>query len=514
MIDLTARRGLGAAILFALLATACTTGSTGPNAAGYTPTFSATDCPGQVIGPATHEATCGYLTVPEDRSDPSGGQIRLFVVRYAPNEPTTAPPVVYAGGDLGSPSDYFALTAMADHLDGPEVIGLEPRGTGFSEPNLSCPEVDAISPKTLTAPITDPGLRGAFVEAVKTCHDRFAGQGVDLSAYNVEEAGADLLDLARTLDLQRWDVLTKGSASRIVFAALRSGAPGLRSVIASSPEFPDTDTFAQAMEGTRAAVSNLEMLCEADGACARRFPHLTASFDEVLRRFDEHPRTVRVEGANVTVDGARLLRDLRGLLASVATDVPMYLHLPATIDALAHAKDPTDPISAVVAPERSAPTFCTGYLPWCGQISQGAYYSALCTDIAPFADPAARASLAGEEAAWTQDYVNGPYQDVCGAWDVTPADPSVTGAVHSDVPVLVLSNGLDPNVAPEVVRRGIAGFPNAFLVVTPTWGHGGSTIPACPDAMPRNEFLADPTSAPDASCQELFRPTFSSSPLK
>jgi hypothetical protein len=313
--------------------------------------------------------------------------------------------------------------------------------------------------------------------------------------------------------LKEWSVITKGSTSRIVFEALRTDPAGLRALVMYNPEFPDTDTFAQAIEGTRAAVSELETLCEADNACAKGFPDLQATFDAAIRRFDEHPRTVRIHGKNVQVDGARLLRDIRNLLASVAADIHMYLHLPATIDALAYAKDPTPSITAVVSSELSAPTFCTGYIPTCGPMSQGAYYSALCADIAPFADLPALTSLAGEGSAWRQAYVDGPYGDVCDAWKVTPAAASVTAEIRSDVPVLVFSDGLDPTVTPNVVRSGLAGFPNAFVVMTPVWGHAPSIIPACPEAEPRNEFLADPTSAPDARCQERFQPTFASSPL-
>ena len=142
----------------------------------------------------------------------------------------------------------------------------------------------------------------------------------------------------------------------------------------------------------------------------------------------------------------------------------MYLHLPATIDALAHANDPTGAITAVVSPELTAPTFCAGYVPVCDPpTSQGAYYSALCTDIAPFTDATALASLAGGEAAWTQDYVDGPYNDVCEAWQVEPADDAVTAALKSDVPVLVFGGGLDPTVSPDAIRSGIAGLPNASV---------------------------------------------------
>ncbi len=506
-------RSMGVVIVLTMLAAACTSSSTGAADTGYEPTFSATDCPEPVLASATRETDCGYLTVPEDRSDPSGRQIRLFVVRYEPNKPTSAAPIVYTGGDLGSLFDYRALTAMADHQDGPEVIGLEARGTGFSQPNLSCPEVDGIAPRTLNTPIADPGLRRDFIDAVAACYLRFSGQGIDLSAYNMREAGADLLDLVQALGLKEWGVITKGSTSRIVFEALRSDPAGLHTLVMYNPEFPDTDTFTQAIEGTRAAVSELETLCEADSACARRFPDLQKTFDAAIRRFDEHPRTVRIHGKSVRVDGARLVRDIRNLLASVAADNHMYLHLPATIDALAYAKDPTPSITAVVSPELSAPTFCTGYIPACGPMSQGAYYSTLCADIAPFADLAALTSLAGEGSAWRQDYVDGPYRDVCDAWKVTPAAASVTAEIRSDVPVLVFSNGLDPTVTPNVARSGLAGFSNAFVVMTPVWGHAPSTIPACPEAEPRNEFLADPTSAPDARCQERFRPTFASSPL-
>lgn len=508
-------RCAAAGIALLLLASACTQDASSPSGPAYTPTFASTECPAPVVKSATRETQCGYLRVPEDRSNPSGRQIRLFIVRLEPNKPTTAPPVVYLADDLGIALDYAGLVSVADHLDGPELIGVESRGVGYSEPNLSCPEVDAVAPQAITTRVGDPGVHRTFVTAVRSCYDRFVAQGIDLSSYGVEEAGADVVDLVTALGLTTWDVITKGSSSRIVFQAMRMNAPGLRAYVAYNPEFPETDAFAQAIEATRAAVAELATLCDANGTCARRFPELAATFDEAISRFDTDPHTVRVKGKNIVVDGTRLVRDFRTLFGDIRADDPMYRHLPATIDDLAHAKDPASSLAAVVSVELSAQPFCTGYLPVCTTaLSQGAYYSALCADVAPFVDVTALAALAGEGTAWSKAYQNSPYRDVCEAWRVTSADESVAAAVESDVPMLVFSGGLNPYVAPAAVRDGIKGLPNAFLVVSPMRSHQVVTIPACPNANPRNEFLADPTSAPDTSCELGFQPGFASSPLK
>ena len=504
------RRCVLAATALTLLAAGCTFGAS--SQPSYSPTFAPVDCPAEIRTSTSRETKCGYLTVPENRSEPSGRQIRLFVFRMEPDLPTEAAPVVYVGDDLGYSFDYRDTGFMADHLDGPEVIGLEARGTGYSEPNLSCPEVEGIAPQTLTKPIDDPGLRAAFVGAVKACHDRLAVQGVDLSSYGVDESGADVVDLARALGLTRWDVISKGSTSRIVLQAMRSNPAGLRSVVLSDPEFPDTDPTTQAFQGTRASVGELDDLCKEDPSCVRMFPDLTSSFDRAIRRFEERPVTVRVSGVRILVDGARLLRDLRNLFAGLG-DISAVKHLPATIAALADAPDPTSSLRAVVAPEITAPTFCAGYLPFCsGLVSQGAYYSVLCRNIAPFASASAPEGITGDAAAWTADYAKGPYQDVCGAWDVEPADASTTTPVSSPVPVLVFNGELDPFGATDV-RKEIGGFSNAFLLDLAVRSHPVAAIPPCPDDNPRNEFLAHPTHMPSAPCGENFRPTFAMSPL-
>jgi pimeloyl-ACP methyl ester carboxylesterase len=425
--------------------------------------------------------------------------------------------VVYVGNDLGSALDYTATSYMADNLDGPEVIGLESRGTGHSEPNLSCPEVEALSPEALTAPIEDPDLRQAFVAAVKACNDRLVGQGVDLSSYGLEDAGEDVVDLIEALGLRHWDMISKGSTSRIALEAMRTEPAGLRAVVLYNPEFPDTDPFVQAFQSTRTSIDHLSELCDADARCSRWFPDVAGSVDDAISRFKDHPVDIRISGARVHVNGERVLRDLRNVLATVHPDTNTYLHLPAIIDALAYAKDPASSLAAIVAPEITAPLFCAGFLPTCSTVlNQGAYYSTLCQDIVPFSDLDSLASLADNDTVWTDDYVESPYRDVCSAWEVAPADRSTMTTVGSDVPTLVYSGELDPFVSTQVVRDGIKGLMNAVILTGSTqshWVNGPGQPPPCSDDDSRNEFLADPTTAPSAACQEHFQPRFASSPL-
>ena len=89
-------------------------------------------------------ATCGYLTVPLDHAEPAGTKIKLglaIIPATAPKAQRLGLLVVNAGGP-GAPGLTWAGT-MADLL-GPalaaryDILGLDPRGVGSSQPRLTC----------------------------------------------------------------------------------------------------------------------------------------------------------------------------------------------------------------------------------------------------------------------------------------------------------------------------------------------------------------------------------------
>src|SRR6266571_2230162 len=219
--------GRGAVAAIALASVGCTlSGHEGHRA----PSFETVTCPPEISVVSVSPISCGYVTVPEDRSRSNGRTVRIFVFRIEPSSPSTGPPVVYVGSEIGSSFDYTNVNDVAQTLPGHELIAVELRGTGHSEPNLSCPEVDALSGRARAEPIDDAGMRAAFLAAVASCRARIGAQGIDPADFDVPALGADILDVAGALGLGNWEILSKGSTSRAVFEAMRSNPSGLRGV--------------------------------------------------------------------------------------------------------------------------------------------------------------------------------------------------------------------------------------------------------------------------------------------
>ena len=103
--------------------------------------------PGQTVD-------CGYLTVPEDRSQPDGPTIRLHVAIFRSYSDNPAPdPIVYLAGGPGEHAlEVASLTfnqRFAPFLADRDFIIFDQRGVGYSEPALDCQELIDLAYETL-----------------------------------------------------------------------------------------------------------------------------------------------------------------------------------------------------------------------------------------------------------------------------------------------------------------------------------------------------------------------------
>jgi pimeloyl-ACP methyl ester carboxylesterase len=501
------RPGLTAFLWTAVLLSASCTGSSDTE---FRPTFRGTPCPEDVTSVVLTPVTCGFLTVLEDRSEPAGGSIRLFVSRIQPPGGNPAPdPVLTLGIDLGDTPDYAGFAPGAQRYNR-ELILVDQRGTGHSEPTLACPEVDRLGERLVGARLSDAEARADLRSAVQACHGRLTGEGIDLSAYNLGVIAADLEDVRRGLGIQRWNISSYGSASRIALEVVRRFPERIRAMWFDTPQFPQVDELTLGITGTQYALSRIFADCAVDPACSRGFPDLSNALQEAVARLDEEPVTVTVADSpaaeaaghpiQAVVDGGAFLRALRAMVSNI--DLGLAPRIPAIIyDALQGKVD-------LVAFLLSDAPLCVGYQPVCGDnpFFEGAFFSILCHDEVPFVAASKLAATAGGDPGFQEAYVATPYLDVCEVWDVGEAGSVTHQRVSSDIPMLIYVGEYDAYGPLSVAEQAVASLSGSFLIDAPNQGHNVLGTHDCYRNI-RNVWIENPTSPPDTRCIEEIPPT-------
>jgi hypothetical protein len=142
-----------------LLVAACTTetrttNETSSNAPeGSAASYASAPCPNPVYGVGLDlgpEFTCGYLTVPENRTNSDSRTIRLAVAIRKASAPNPKPdPVLFLTGGPGGSGLAEGPGVAKQWPPDRDVIFLDQRGALKSEPFLSCPEVDTFMEHTV-----------------------------------------------------------------------------------------------------------------------------------------------------------------------------------------------------------------------------------------------------------------------------------------------------------------------------------------------------------------------------
>jgi len=424
------------------------------------------------------------------------------VVRIDPTGESSADPMVVVGETLGNRVDYGSLAPMATRTHRPVYV-LDQRGLGHSAPDLSCPEVRAVTPTLLGLGQSDPRHRDVLLEAVAACRARLVDEGVDLSAFTVSQSAADVADLRLALELDEVNLIGTGSAARIALETVREHPEGIRTVVLDSPGLPGLDDLSRAVTRTEQVLAVAGPACAAAGACQAAAADLAGSLRLAVARLDDMPAKVTVGlsasagPTEVVLDGALLLRVVRGLLSgSGGRNVHELPGLIAQV--LTGGQLVLSP--AAIGLLQTDEGMCLGYVPLCeGRFVHGLYYSLLCQDLergttAPAAPPADLPD------GYLTAYLPHPYADICETWDVGQVDPETAEGVRSDVPMLVEIGRYDPYTTRDEVEQAFADVPNTHVVVVPNHGYNVFGFYECPRVI-RVAWLDAPTAAPsDTAC--------------
>jgi pimeloyl-ACP methyl ester carboxylesterase len=476
--------------------------ATGAVTATYTPMFEEASC--AFDSPIDRTPRCGYLVVPENRDDPAGQQVRLHVAIFpATGDTPEADPVVYLDGGPGGYTLEQLQFAFEDRFapftENRDLILFDQRGVGFSEPNLSCPEVRDVAIDLLDEPLTPEAYNEREAPAVAACAERLEGGGVDVTAYTSADNAADVADLRVALGYDTWNLYGISYGTRLGLTTMRDHPDGIRSVILDSTVPLQIEMLLTGPAAAQRAMDTFFADCAENALCAGAYPDLEGRYLALVDTLNEVPARVEIENFSTGIKHPARLSgdDITGLMFQGLYSEEIIPLLPDMIAGVETGD--------LALAERVASAFFTQ-----GDFfSLGMYVSVQCAEEYAFTAVADAEQAAQEYPEVEYIYADpaGEYRE-CDLWGAGIADPIETQPVISSIPTLIVAGQFDPITPPSYGEAVAADLEASFFYEFPGLAHGVSTASDCPLGITLS-FLEDPTTPPDATCiDELEGPAY------
>jgi pimeloyl-ACP methyl ester carboxylesterase len=459
------------------------------------PRYEAEDCAYFDI-PADPTVECGFLTIPEDHRQPDGPTIKLAVaiLKSVSAHPAPDPLLYLAGGPGISPLKQFSRLSrlLAPFRAERDVILLDQRGVGYSEPALDCWELTNLAYELLDQNPSYVERATRQLEAVAACHDRQIARGVNLAVYSTAQSASDVDALRVALGYEQWNLYGISYGTRLALFTMRDHPDGIRSVILDSVYPPQVDYYAESVPYAVAAFESLFARCAADPGCNAAYPDVESVLLTLLDNLRAEPVVVSVthpatdRPQTVLIDDDALVTTLFARLYN-AGDIPfvpflIYEARNGTYDQIAKSK-----IESLVY---GRPT-----------VSYGAQFSFDCREEITFNDrqktrEVVAASSELGRLVW-QSY--GPIYEVCDLWNTAQAEPGDKAAARSDIPTLILAGEFDPVTPPAWAKLATETLSHSVYLQFPGVGHGVIRSDDCGLTIAL-DFINHPSANPDTSC--------------
>jgi pimeloyl-ACP methyl ester carboxylesterase len=423
-------------------------------------------------------------------------QLAVARIRSIADKPAADPLFMEQGGPGGSTIGYFPnrLAQLIEILKQRDIVLVEQRGTQFSKPYLECADRYAYSLEVARGQAKDDD---SYLNA---CVERWA-QETDLSAFNNRENAADIYSVAETLGYPTFNYygVSYGTLLGQNVMNLSKDHPGaLRSVILDGVQAIDVKDDELKNQTASNAMRWMFKACAENEACNRDFPDLQKRFLAFLDDLNAKPREI-----TVTLDsGETLTATITGTDVSEMVFSALYNHmkmrfLPSILDTMIRKND----LSWVA--EQRAGQLAPGGMP------EGMHLGMKCPRITlDYNNP----PLTLEPAFPQVDFnarESASYARRCAIMNVPSATEEDFTYAVTDIPTLVLNGRFDPTTPAQFGDHTASKLETPYSFTFMDVGHG--TLPDSPTTCPltiTTQFLADPTTMPDASCAKDLKPIF------
>ena len=396
-------------------------------------------------------AQCGALVVPENRDRPQGRKLSIFVAVLPANTLTPQPdPLVLLAGGPGQAASTlgpFALQLNAVRRTR-DIVLVDQRGTGRSSP-LACP---VFAPDEHAEFDIDPVPKSLL------CAWQLAERSVDASQYTTSAFVADLDDMREALGYRTLNLWGGSYGTRVAQEYLRRHPDRVRSVVLDGVAPPSMRISFDVWRTRDDALDDVIAACRRSAPCAKAHPDPAATLQDMKRAL-EGGKSVSLRDPRTGIE-----RDMHIDFDIVIGALQPLTYLPEAAslipELLALARD------GDFAPLLAASLVIVADLP--EQFNAALHYSVTCAEDVP--------------RVTRQERIDGVDDDrvralarrtlaVCDQWPKGTYPADFTQPVRSDVPVLLLSGGLDP-VTPASYGAEVArGFTQSRHVVAQGFGH-------------------------------------------
>ena len=395
--------------------------------------------------------SCGRLEVPENRDHPQGRTLSLFVAVLPANtlSPKPDPLVLLAGGpgQAASTLGPFALQLGAVRRTR-DIVLIDQRGTGRSSP-LDCA---AFAPDEHAEFDIDPVPKSLL------CAWQLAERHIDASQYTTSAWVADLDAVRDALGYRQLNLWGGSYGTRVAQEYLRRYPEHVRSVVLDGVAPPSMRISFDVWRTRDDALDSVIAACRSSVPCVKAHPDPAATLQEIRRQLEggqdvslRDPRTGITREMHVDFD------TVIGALQPL-TYAPEAASLIPELLALARDGD--------FAPLVAASLVAIGDLP--DQFSPALHYSVTCAEDVPRVTRDERANGVDDERVRA---LARRTLAVCDQWPKGTFPAAFTQPVKSDVPVLLLSGGLDPVTPPAYAAEVAKGLTASRQVVARGFGH-------------------------------------------
>lgn len=480
------------------------TGYGAPATSGASPsrqaTFISTSCPFKVGGGAFKpvDVRCGFLVVPENRQVDDSHSIKLAVAVFRARGSHPAPyPLIYLAGGPGvwvvdPMGSAIASGRMPAYVGNRDLILIDQRGLGLSQPALTCSEATTAYTRALNRHLTSDQWARLARSALRACRSRMVRKGIHLAAYNTIENAADIAALGPALGYKRVDLFGGSYGSYLAQQVLRDHPQGVRSVVMEAIVVPPFNAFNDEIPNTWRSLQLIFKTCAASRTCNAKYPHLKQSLINVMTRLQVHPATlhISVPGSNGTHAVKLDAQELFSTMQSALLFQQFVAGMPKFISDTAKGKyGPVTQLEEAFGWQGISPYIGMSLSMTCNAMQAGASPSTVAARAK--AVPAAFRSAAVAKAT--------NMLAACAIWHVPSAPAGTHSYFHSAIPTLLLPGAYDPIVSPQQALTLARYYSHSYAVYFPTLTHNIVGTDSCPDSIV-GAFLAHPNRKPNTGC--------------